>query len=261
MMKRTTIDSEFIPVAEIKRRAQGERIFLCPLGDPAPPPGLLRQVPPPGLNAFVNRNAIDSPSQPSPQGAIRSSTLDSYLTGVQSASPVSSFGGGLARPSISPDPMAVGSRLANARFAADLPLSGRVSAGSYSSTGSPAVPQAIRSVFNDVRQPTRQSSFESPQYGNNVLANVPWQTPHMNGSGWNGVSDNAPQVDPFGLAMGNVTPGNGHSPFLREPQYNAPLGHQGNGVFPVSAEHARGLYEHHSPADIIARLQTREDVG
>lgn len=245
MMKRTTIDIDFMPLGEIKRRAQGERVFLCPLVDALPPPGL-RQTGPPGLNTMMHR--IDSPSQPSPQAYGRSSTLDSYLAGVQ-ASPGSSFsGGGLTRPSISPDPLAVGSRLPTARFPPDAPLSGRVSAGSYSSTGSPAMPQAMRNVFSDGLQPVRQPSFESPQYGNTVLANVPWQTPNMNGSGWDGIPESGPMVDPFGHP---IPSGNGQSHFLRESQYNASMVMAAGNTFPIPPEHGRVQFEQRDEAGKI----------
>lgn len=228
MMKRTTIDTDFMSLADIKRRAQGNRIFLSPLADIAPPPGLARQVhaPAPGFNSLYHRSeTLDSPSQPAPLSYVRSSTLDSYLASNSgaSASPSSSLGGNFSRLSMSPDPMTVGSRLTNhpnQRFAADMPVNGRISAGSYSSNGSPALPHTSRIAFNEIPQLNRTASFDVQNVNNPVLANIPWQTPQMNnGQGWNGSFDAPVQQNLVGTTEFTGNQLGGYPPYGGDPAY------------------------------------------
>ncbi|KAL5518843.1 SMY2 [Sanghuangporus vaninii] len=179
MMKRIHVDTEFAPLTDIKRRAQGERVFLSPLIDALPPPGLSHPVPALAFNPILQRTGlVDSPRQSSPQSYGHNNTLDSFnVNGSISGSPSSSLGGSFARGPISPDPIAIGSRFQ--RF--DTVLNGRVSAaGSYSSSGSPAMPHAVRQTFNDAPQPNRID----------VPANLPWQLSNGNvAPGWNGPPD------------------------------------------------------------------------
>ncbi|KAL5535617.1 SMY2 [Sanghuangporus sanghuang] len=182
MMKRIHMDTEFAPLTDIKRRAQGERVFLSPLIDALPPPGLSHPVPAPAFNPILQRTGlVDLPRQSSPQSYGYNNTLDSLnVNGSISGSPSSSLGGSFARGPISTDPIAIGSRFQ--RF--DAVLNGRVSAaGSYSSSGSPAMPHAVRQTFNDAPQPNRTSSIDVP-------ANLPWQISNGNvAPGWNGPPD------------------------------------------------------------------------
>lgn len=258
------MDAEFMPLGDIKRRAQGERIFLCPLLDfIPPPPGLSRQVPAPGLPSLLQRTGVlDSPRQPVPQSYGRSSTLDPYLT-TGSASPSSSFGAGsFARPSLSPDPMVVGSRLANQRFAAELPLNGRISAGSYSSTGSPAVPQTVRNAFNDTIQPSRSSSFDSQNVNGHVPANGPWQTSQLNnGQNWGGPFELAPQMGSLAHQDSMGTLPSNSSGFGREPQYNNVNGHSVD-PFLASSGQARPYLDHQGATSFMQRrISQHHDPG
>ena len=212
MMKRTTIDSNFMRLSEIKRRALGERIFLSPLSNIAPPPVLGHLAP--GLNPLLQRTGIvDSIRQPSPQQYVRSNISDSLMnvgsTATGSASPSSSFGGNVGRGPISPDPLAVGSRLQ--RLASDVHLNGRISsAGSYSSDGSPALAQAARNVINETLQPNRSSSLDTQ-------SSIPWQYPQQGGAQvWNGSSDIS-QFAQQGRHEQFVGSSFGHPAFVPEP--------------------------------------------
>ncbi|KAI5124605.1 hypothetical protein M0805_004215 [Coniferiporia weirii] len=261
MMKRTHIDAEFMPLAEIKRRAQGERIFLSPIIDVVPPPpGLGHISSGPGLNpVFHRRNALDSPRQPTPQNYIRSSTLDSHLntSSTASGSPSSSYGGNFGRPSISPDHIAVGNRLPNQRFAADISSNGRLSTGSFSSNSSPAMPHAARHVYNDSIQPNRSSSYDAQ-------TSVPWQTP-QNGDirAWGGPSEATQKQNQMGRLepLVGVSPG-GHSTFMREPPYTAPMGHAPVDPFVLPPDPMHRLYEQPEHPDFLGRnLAQRNDHG
>lgn len=214
MMRRTTIDSDFMPLIEIKRRAQGERIFVSPLSDVLAPPGLSRLPSGPGLNPILQRSSVmDSPRQPSPQ-AFGRNILDSWNGGsaTGSASPSSSYGGNFSHGPVLPDPVAVGSRLASQRFVSDVPLSGRISAGSYSSNDTSNLPHTMRHGFND---PIQQS-----RVGFNSRPNIPWQTSANNDiQGWNGLSEPThPQIihDGFGGVNAN------QAPFIQDIPYVTP---------------------------------------
>jgi hypothetical protein len=96
-MKRTQIDTEWISVGELVRRASGPKIFLSPIVVPAPPgpPGLVRRLE--NLNHPLlhqrDSSPFSSPHQPMPIRSLRTPTLDSYINGKsQSASPSSSAG-------------------------------------------------------------------------------------------------------------------------------------------------------------------------
>ncbi|KAL5534141.1 hypothetical protein ACEPAG_602 [Sanghuangporus baumii] len=209
LMKRIHMDTEFAPLTDIKRRAQGERVFLSPLIDALPPPGLSHPVPAPAFNPILQRTGLVDPQrQSSPQSYGHNNALDSFnVNGSITGSPSSSFGGSFARGPISPDPMAIGSRFQ--RF--DTVLNGRVSAaGSYSSSGSPAMPQAVRQTFNDAPQPNRTSSVDVP-------ANVPWQLSNGNvAPGWNG----PPDVSQLGR-FDAMPPSFRHAQFGQDPSWNA----------------------------------------
>ena len=216
MMKRTTIDTEFMPLLEIKRRAQGERVFLSPLNELIVPPGLSRMPSGPGLNPLLQRSSVmDSPRQPSPQVFGRN-IMDSWggAATTGSASPSSSYGGNFSHGPVIPDPVAVGSRLIGQRFVPDVPLSGRISAGSYSSNDNAVLPHAVRHGFND---PTQNRTPFNP--------NIPWQTPQNNNlQGWNNVPSPNPQVihDGFGGVNANQSPYLREAPYVPPPVQNVP---------------------------------------
>ena len=97
LMKRTQIDTEWISVGELARRAVGPKIFLSPILGPVPPgpPGLTRRLENPSdpLTHQRDSNSFGAPHQPVPIRSLRTSTLDSYINGnSQSASPSSSAG-------------------------------------------------------------------------------------------------------------------------------------------------------------------------
>ena len=206
LMKRTHIDTEFTPLTDIKRRAQGERVFLSSLMDQVPPPGLDHPLPAHAFNPLLQRTGIvDPPRQSSPQSYGRSNALDSLIAnGSVSGSPSSSLGGSFARGPISPEPIAIGSRFQ--RF--DAVLNGRVSAaGSYSSGDSPAIPHATRQTYNEPPAPNRTSSMEGPGSGN-----VPWQLADGNVmQGWSGMQD-GPHLGRFD----GVPSSFGHPQFMRD---------------------------------------------
>lgn len=95
LMKRTQVDTEWISVGELTRRAAGPKIFLSPVIGPVPPgpPGLTRRLESPSDPLLHQRdvNPFPAPHQPVPIRSLRTSTLDSYINGnSQSASPSSS---------------------------------------------------------------------------------------------------------------------------------------------------------------------------
>ncbi|KAH8120423.1 hypothetical protein DFH11DRAFT_1757206 [Phellopilus nigrolimitatus] len=253
MMKRVTIDTEFMPLADIKRRAQGERVFLSPINDVLPPPGLVR-IPAAGPTLLHRLGVVDSSRQPSPQTYGRNNNVDAYINAnsTASASPSSSFGGNFTRPPISPDPIAVGSRLPNQRFANEMPLNGRTSANGYSSNSSPAMPQAVRHVYNDGIQSSRSSSFDAQ--GTN-LPNMPWQTLQNNGiQGWNG----PPEVSQLGQ-LGRLDTPNSHSPFMREPSYIAPVGPPSADPFTPSSGPPHRFFEQSEQSELLGQIIAQRD--
>jgi len=93
-MKRTQIDTEWISVGDLVRRASGPKIFLSPFMVPAPPgpPGLIRRLENPN-DPLRDPSPFGPPHQPVPIRSLRTPTLDSYINGKsQSASPSSSAG-------------------------------------------------------------------------------------------------------------------------------------------------------------------------
>lgn len=96
-MKRTHIDTEWISVGELVRRAAGPKIFLSPIMVPVPPgpPGLTRRLENPSDPLLHQRGSspFGAPHQPVPIRSLLTSTLDPYINGnSQSASPSSSAG-------------------------------------------------------------------------------------------------------------------------------------------------------------------------
>ncbi|KAI9059585.1 hypothetical protein FKP32DRAFT_1668552 [Trametes sanguinea] len=102
-MKRTHLDNDWTPVAELVRRAGDQPVFLTPLVHAVAPPGLNRRLDNVVDSGIPERNQ-QSPYQPVPTRNLRSSTLDSYLVNGSNVpeSPSSSFGGRFTNGS--PDP-------------------------------------------------------------------------------------------------------------------------------------------------------------
>ncbi|KAK7041951.1 kinesin-like protein [Paramarasmius palmivorus] len=151
LMKRTTIDTEWISVAELARRTGGGKMFLSPIASPIPP-GLARRTDSP-FGMAGDPSVFNNPFQPSPIRSMRSSTLDSYIgTGSNpSDSPASSFGGGRFGNG-SPDPSAFGGRVG--QFAAGDIGASRVTGFGMGGDASPAL--ARRNTYGesmDLRSP------------------------------------------------------------------------------------------------------------
>jgi PERQ amino acid-rich with GYF domain-containing protein len=119
LMKRTHLETEWLPVGELARRSGGDKIFLSPMLAAVVPPGLSRRVdtthqgfPPP-----VDQPTYNGPYHPAPVRTLRASTLDSYLgsNSNPSDSPSSSFGaGGFGNGS--PDPAAFSDPVVNNKY-------------------------------------------------------------------------------------------------------------------------------------------------
>jgi PERQ amino acid-rich with GYF domain-containing protein len=110
LMKRNTLDVEWVSMAELQLRATGPKIFLCPIIPP--------QISgPPGLSRRQDDNFSQQPfgtHQPAPGRPFRT---NSYINGasVHSESPSSSFGAGRFGNN-SPDPSGFGGRAGGAVF-------------------------------------------------------------------------------------------------------------------------------------------------
>ncbi|KAL1749161.1 hypothetical protein HDZ31DRAFT_28466 [Schizophyllum fasciatum] len=116
LMKRTHIDTDWISVGELKRRAAGDKIFMSPINPPAAPPGVPPHDPR-GLTRHDSPMAIPdstsfnhSPFQPAPVRQLRAGALDPYIGAgsTPSDSPSSSLGARFGNGS--PDPAAFGGR-------------------------------------------------------------------------------------------------------------------------------------------------------
>ena len=205
LMKRTNTDTEWIPVGELARRANGAKIFLSPLIPTNAPPGLSRRTNSP-MQSFATSSEItyNIPFQPVPQRTLRTSTLDSYLGSPSNPpdSPSSSFGAGRFSNG-SPDPSAFGGRVGGSFFAGD-PLIGTRMTG-FPTGPSPAFAQnrgalnepfdsslGMRNVgFGNVA-PGRVSSVDN--YGFNIGYNSnqqPWPANGLNSAGSTFESANA----------------------------------------------------------------------
>lgn len=191
MMKRVDIDTDFMPLSEIKRRAQGPRIFLASLNNNTPPPGLGPLPEGPNVNLILHQKpSLDASHDSSPHLLHRTASVDPFLSSgnipTGSASPSSSLGVGFARGPGTPDPMVLGSRLAS-RFATESTIAGRTGVVGYAPSDSPAMPQAMRQIHNDLYHPSRASSFDTSQ-------SVPWQAGQAsNVQAWLGGTNNITQ--------------------------------------------------------------------
>jgi PERQ amino acid-rich with GYF domain-containing protein len=110
LMKRTHIDTEWIAVGVLERRAGGGKIFLSQLPISTGPPGLVIPTESPQSYSPVHEQSTFNGYQPVPTRTLRTATLDSYLRGASpSESPSSSLSGGRFGNG-SPDPSAFGGR-------------------------------------------------------------------------------------------------------------------------------------------------------
>ncbi|KAG1716323.1 hypothetical protein ID866_807 [Astraeus odoratus] len=120
LMRRTHLDSEWIPVGVLERRANGGKIFLSQLPASCGPPGLtLRTESPQSYSSAADHSTFNG-YQPVPQRPIRSATLDSsYINNASpSDSPSSSLGAGTFGNG-SPDPTAFSGRATSSVYSAD----------------------------------------------------------------------------------------------------------------------------------------------
>ena len=125
--KRTHIDSHWITVEDLLRRASDDKIFLSVPVPPAPP-GLKRRTDSP-LQSYpgsTEQDAYAGLNHPSPIRTLRNPTLDSYVAaGSTSSDSPSSFGN--ARFSNgSPDSIGLGGRAANSSYYVGSSANGRV---------------------------------------------------------------------------------------------------------------------------------------
>ena len=198
LMKRTNTDTEWIPVGELARRANGTKIFLSPLIPTNAPPGLSRRADSPMQSFFAtpSENTYNTPFQPVPQRMLRTSTLDSYLGSPSnlSDSPSSSFGAGRFSNE-SPDPSAFGGGVGG-NFCTSDPLIGTRMTGFPTGPGSAfaqnrgALNDPVDSslgmhnaAFGNVA-PGRASSVDN--YGFNIGYNpnqTPWPANGLNPTG------------------------------------------------------------------------------
>lgn len=231
LMKRTHIDLDWTSVADLKRRVQGDKMFLSPLSDAPVPPGLVRRAPEPPFDPLAqgagqilqNSHVFDSPYQPTPQHSARNATLDSYLnnTSTSSDSPSSSFGGGFGRPSDSPDPLAVGGRISAHAINTDMHYSGRTGPGGFVAGSNPAMPFMARRGFNDASPdpafgtrgsygdmtPGRSSLYDAPGFNNNAgVTSIPWQSTVNNGQPFDTLNQGASNPNGMYASNGQTTP-------------------------------------------------------
>lgn len=115
LIKRLTIDLDWMTVAELRQRTNSPKLFLTQI-PPNGPPGLSRTADSPRLHfaSIADQNMMISPHQPAPLRSLRASALESYVGNGSnpSDSPTSSFGAGRS----STDPSAFGGRAANPYF-------------------------------------------------------------------------------------------------------------------------------------------------
>ncbi|KAE9409327.1 hypothetical protein BT96DRAFT_962438 [Gymnopus androsaceus JB14] len=159
LMKRTTFDTEWTPVGELKRRAgNNSKVFLTPIPAHAPP-GLIRRTDSPFSYSNPNEAAVyhNGPFQPSPIRTLRSSTLDSFNSNY-SDSPASSFGAPGGYNNSSPDPAAFGGRAAQFAMGGDM---GNRLGGYPLNTGEASPALSGRSGFG-----VPPNDYRSPGFGN-----------------------------------------------------------------------------------------------
>lgn len=167
--KRTYLDSHWTTVADLLRRASGDKIFLSvPL--PIAPPGLARRIDSPSqpYSASVEQNMYNtSLTQPSPIRTTRNSTLESYITTGSNPSDSPSSFGGAQFGNGSPDSFGLGGRAANPTYFGESSVNGR--AGNCANAVDASAPFiARRATFGDgTLDPT---VIRPPAYANIVAA-------------------------------------------------------------------------------------------
>lgn len=126
LMKRTHIDTDWIAVGILERRAAGGKIFLSQISNG--PPGLAIHAESPKSYSPVHELNMFNGYQPVPTRTLRT-TLDSYLNGSSpTESPSSSLGGG-GFGNGSPDPATYGGRAGSNVYPNDPNLGGRAFGG------------------------------------------------------------------------------------------------------------------------------------
>ncbi|KAL4068250.1 hypothetical protein V8B97DRAFT_876507 [Scleroderma yunnanense] len=125
-MRRTHLDSDWVPVGVLERRANGAKIFLVQPTAANGPPGLTLRTESLQSYSPTHDHSAFNGYQPVPQRAIRSATLDtSYLNNMSPAdSPSSSLGGGRFS-SGSPDTSVFSGRAGNSVYSGDPNFGGR----------------------------------------------------------------------------------------------------------------------------------------
>lgn len=188
-MRRVDIDVEWMNVADVKRRATSEHIFLSSLRET--PPGLLRQTLDNPVTALYSRTNqfIRDQGQSCEFSSVSCIVLTTRIVSNMSASPSSSFGGGLSRLTASPDHPAVGNRRINQSFSTDLNLNGVV--GGYPLTSSPSLSMSSsRPGLHDgtpeltltahagfgMASPHRPASVDVQQSHRGIIQNTAWPT-------------------------------------------------------------------------------------
>ena len=148
--KRTNLDSHWITVEDLLRRASDDKIFLSvPL--PPAPPGLTRRTESP-IQAFpgsTEQDVYGGLDHPSPIRTLRNPTLDHYVTTGSNPSDSPSSFGGARFGNGSPDPIGLGGRAANPLYYMGPSANGRAS-NLVNVADAPAPFVARRATLNDL---------------------------------------------------------------------------------------------------------------
>ena len=183
-MKRTHVDTQWTTVHDLIAQASNENIFL----NPPPPPVLNRGGNSPLANYPPSEQIFNEPFQPAPIRSLRTSTLESYITGgsIASDSPSSSFGAShFGNPS--PDPSAFGGRENRTYFGHD--VNGRTNAFGLQDPTAPfasgrlAVHDFTQDVGNNLQgssfggfQTDRDLGLNGQSFNGGHIAQEPWNT-------------------------------------------------------------------------------------
>lgn len=165
LMKRTHIDTDWIAVGILERRAAGGKIFLSQIFNG--PPGLAIHTESPKSYSPVHEQNMFNGYQPVPTRTLRT-TLDSYLNGSSpTESPSSSLGGGRFGNG-SPDPSTFGGRTGSNAYPSDPTFGGRTFGGR--ATFQDLVPD-VRTLNNN---PLRRAPTIDTFNAYTVEGNSPW---------------------------------------------------------------------------------------
>ena len=179
LMKRTHMDTEWVPVGELGRRSGGDKIFLS-MPTASVPPGLSRRTESP-LQTLAPPSG---PYQPAPGRPLRASTLESYHGSNPnlSESPSSSFGTGRFGNG-SPDPATFGGLPTSNHYSSlDSPVGTRTAAVfSAAPDSTPAFATSVR------RNTSRDPLVEAPLNFRSSFGNMaPGRTSSVDSFGFNG---------------------------------------------------------------------------